>query len=184
MFFQYSISQNFLPAFIATVFQYIGMAFAGEVHCNGWILYETEIFFFGDRMTFHRTGRIVIIDFCMKMVEWAYCLITYIVHISISVANLLIGRSLIYGPLFAVTLSSHLRGQAKPSVSDWSLPSIILVHSSTFALRLHFYEQPPSGLSLALVHKHVKISVGKWLLETTRPHEHVKNFGKYWGDRW
>ena len=33
-----------------------------------------------------------------------------------------------------------------------------------------------AGLSLALVHKHVKISVGKWILETTRPHTHVKNF--------
>ena len=27
-----------------------------------------------------------------------------------------------------------------------------------------------------LVHKYVKISVGKWLLETTRPHKHVKKF--------
>ena len=30
-----------------------------------------------------------------------------------------------------------------------------------------------SGLSLALVHKHVKMSVGKWILETTCPHKHV-----------
>ena len=25
-----------------------------------------------------------------------------------------------------------------------------------------------------LVHKHVKMSVGKWILETTRPHKHVQ----------
>ena len=25
-----------------------------------------------------------------------------------------------------------------------------------------------------LVHKHVKISVGKWIMETTRPHKHVQ----------
>ena len=31
-----------------------------------------------------------------------------------------------------------------------------------------------SGLSLALVHKHVKVSVGKWIMETTRPHKHVQ----------
>ena len=38
---------------------------------------------------------------------------------------------------------------------------------------------PISGLSLALIQKLVKISVGKWLLETTRPHKDVKTFGKY-----
>ena len=31
-----------------------------------------------------------------------------------------------------------------------------------------------SGLSLALVHKHVQMSVGKWILETTHPHRHVQ----------
>ena len=31
-----------------------------------------------------------------------------------------------------------------------------------------------SGLSLALVHKHVKMSVGKWIMETTCPHKHVQ----------
>ena len=31
-----------------------------------------------------------------------------------------------------------------------------------------------AGLSLALVHKHVKMSVGKWIMETTRPHKHVQ----------
>ena len=38
-----------------------------------------------------------------------------------------------------------------------------------------------AGLSLALIHKHVtcKISVSKWLLETTYPYKHVKNFWKY-----
>ena len=25
-----------------------------------------------------------------------------------------------------------------------------------------------------LVHKHVKVSVGKWILETTHPHKHVQ----------
>ena len=33
------------------------------------------------------------------------------------------------------------------------------------------------GLSLALVHKHAKMSVGKWIVETTRPHKHVHIFG-------
>ena len=28
-------------------------------------------------------------------------------------------------------------------------------------------------ISITLVHKHVKISVDKWALETTRPHKHV-----------
>ena len=28
-----------------------------------------------------------------------------------------------------------------------------------------------------LVHKHVKISVDEWILETTRPHEHVTILG-------
>ena len=28
-----------------------------------------------------------------------------------------------------------------------------------------------------LVHKHVKISVDEWILETTRPQQHVKFFG-------
>ena len=28
-----------------------------------------------------------------------------------------------------------------------------------------------------LVHKHVKISVDEWILETTRPQKHVKFFG-------
>ena len=31
-----------------------------------------------------------------------------------------------------------------------------------------------SGLLLALVHKHVKMSVGKWIMETTHPHKHVQ----------
>ena len=30
--------------------------------------------------------------------------------------------------------------------------------------------------TLPLVHKHVKVSVGKLLLETTHPHKHVKLF--------
>ena len=30
-----------------------------------------------------------------------------------------------------------------------------------------------AGLSLALVHKHAKLSVGKWILETTHPQKHV-----------
>ena len=29
------------------------------------------------------------------------------------------------------------------------------------------------GLSLALIHKHAKLNVGKWILETTRPQKHV-----------
>ena len=33
-----------------------------------------------------------------------------------------------------------------------------------------------AGLSLALVHKHVKISVDEWIMETTRPHKHVQIF--------
>ena len=33
---------------------------------------------------------------------------------------------------------------------------------------------PKAGLSLALVHKHVKMSVGKWIMETTCPHKHVQ----------
>ena len=31
-----------------------------------------------------------------------------------------------------------------------------------------------TGLSLALVQKHVKISVDEWIMETTRPHKHVQ----------
>ena len=31
-----------------------------------------------------------------------------------------------------------------------------------------------AGLSLALVHKHVKISVDEWILETTCPHKHAQ----------
>ena len=31
-----------------------------------------------------------------------------------------------------------------------------------------------AGFSLALVHKHVKMSVGKYILETTPPHKHVQ----------
>ena len=30
-----------------------------------------------------------------------------------------------------------------------------------------------------LVHKHVKISVGEWILETTRPQKHVKFLEQY-----
>ena len=30
-----------------------------------------------------------------------------------------------------------------------------------------------------LVHKHVKISVDEWILETTRPQKHVKFFEQY-----
>ena len=80
----------------------------------------------------------------MVMIEWAYCLITYMVDISVSVVNLLLGQSLLYGPLLMGTLSIHPRGRSKPSFCDWPLSSIILVHSSTHALRLHLYEQPPS----------------------------------------
>ena len=38
----------------------------------------------------------------------------------------------------------------------------------------YFIPDLEAELSLALVHKHVKISVDKWVLETTHPHKHVK----------
>ena len=54
-----------------------------------------------------------------------------------------------------------------------------LVRSILNAHGLHEVRTTSSGLSLALVHKHVKMSVGKFTFGTTRPHEHVKKFWKY-----
>ena len=44
----------------------------------------------------------------------------------------------------------------------------------TFNIRISNKNLTVSGLSLALVHKHVKINVGKWILETTHPYKHVQ----------
>ena len=76
--------------------------------------------------------------------------------------------------------TSQTQRQTPHPLWDWLRDKCksITLHQTSFARSNH----TETGLSLALVHKHVKISVGKWLLETTRPHKHVKNCRKYWDD--
>ena len=51
-------------------------------------------------------------------------------------------------------------------LNTW-LPQDVSIISSHVCYRAFVSTRP-------LVHKHVKMSVGKWILETTRPHKHVQ----------
>ena len=70
--------------------------------------------------------------------------------------------------------SCKMRTNQKVTINTYSWKYIILSLYLLCTDTLTRSDSCVSGLSLALVHKHVKISVDEWIMETTLPHKRVQ----------